>query len=171
MPSSDQTLEVQKLFVDHLPALKRFILSLLPNRSEADDVVQEVFLTVTTKANEFVLGSNFKEWLFAIARFKVLEHLRRAKRDPHVLTDSVIEKLADEAEEVDPEEESLTLRALAKCIEKLAPKRKQAIELQYRGNCTPPEIAERLGWGVNSVNVTLSRARADLRACVQRAIS
>ncbi len=169
MQSPNQTLEVQKLFVDHLPALKRFILSLLPNRSEADDVTQEVFLTVTTKAGEFVLGSNFKAWAFAIARFKVLEHLRRAKRDPHVLSDSVIEKLVDEADETDPETDSLTLGALDKCIEKLAPKRKQAIELRYRSNCNPPEIAERLGWGVNSVNVTLSRARADLRTCMQHA--
>lgn len=171
MPSHDQTLEVQQLFVDHLPALKRFILSLLPNRSEADDIAQEVFLTVTTKANEFVLGSNFKAWAFAIARFKVLEHLRRAKRDPHLLTDSVIEKLVDEASDPDPERESLTLRALAKCIGKLAPKRKQAIELQYHRNYTPTEIAEQLGWGVNSVNVALSRARADLRTCVQKSIA
>lgn len=171
MPQSDQTFEVQKLFVEHLPALRRFVLSLMPRRSEADDVVQEVFLTVTTKANDFVLGSNFKAWAFAIARFKVLEHLRRAKRDPHVLTDSVIEKLASEAEDSDPERDSLILRALARCIEKLAPKRKQAIELQYGENCTPPEIADRLGWGVNSVNVALSRARADLRDCVQNAIA
>ncbi|MEM7599824.1 MAG: sigma-70 family RNA polymerase sigma factor [Verrucomicrobiota bacterium] len=171
MPSHDQTLEVQKLFVEHLPAMKRFVFSLLPNRSEADDITQDVFLTVTTKANEFVIGSNFKAWAFAIARFKVLEHLRRAKRDPHSLSDSVIDKLVDEAPDADPENESLTLRALAKCIARLAPKRKQAIEMQYHRNFTPTEIAEQLGWGVNSVNVTLSRARADLRSCVQNAIT
>ena len=171
MPQSDQTFEVQKLFVDHLPALRRFVLSLMPSRSEADDVVQEVFLTVTTKASQFVLGSNFKAWLFAIARFKVLEHLRRVKRDPHLLTDSVLEKLAEEGSETDTEPDPLVLRALANCIEKLAPKRKKAIELQYGEDCAPGEIAERLGWGVNSVHVALSRARADLRNCVNNALA
>ena len=171
MNPSDQTLEVQKLFVDQLPELRRFVLSLLPNRSEADDVVQEVFLAVTTKANDFVLGSNFKAWAFAIARFKVLESLRRAKQDPHVLTDSVIEKLAEETEDTDPEQESLVLKALTKCIEKLAPKPKLAIELQYREKCKPADIADRLGWEANSVYVTLSRARSDLKNCVQKSIA
>lgn len=170
MSDTDHTLHVQQQFIEHMPALRRFVLSLLPRGNECDDVVQEVFLLVTAKANDFEQGTNFRAWVFAMARFKVLEAHRRAKRAPHVLSESVMAKLVDEPDDHDADYERLVDAALARCLEKLSPKRRQVIQLQYRENKSPKSIAEQLGWGVNSVHVSLSRARADLRACVRKAL-
>lgn len=170
MSEPDHTLHVQQLFVEHMPALRRFVLSLLPMRSECDDVVQEVFLLVTAKANDFEPGTNFRAWIFAMARFKVLETIRRKKREPLAISESVMAKLADEPDEHDPEYADLVAATLARCLEKLSPKRRQLIQLQYREDQTPRLIAEHLGWSVNSVHVALSRARADLRTCVRKVL-
>ena len=58
------------------------------------------------------------------------------------------------------------LQQLAKCVEELAPKAREAVELRYQQAHRPPEIASRLGWTVESVHVALSRARIFLRECV-----
>jgi Sigma-70 region 2 len=55
----EQTALVQGLFVQHLPALRGFVLSLVSDFSLVDDVVQEAFLTVTAKAANFERGTNF----------------------------------------------------------------------------------------------------------------
>ncbi|MFT5466545.1 MAG: RNA polymerase sigma-70 factor (ECF subfamily) [Verrucomicrobiales bacterium] len=170
MPAPDHTTEVQALFVQHIAPVKHFVLSLLPNPSEAEDVVQEVFLTITAKANDFQTGTNFKAWAFAIARFKVLELLRRNRRDQNRLSDEVIEQLAAEAEDPNPGQDSATMRALAKCLEKLAPKPRKMIELQYQDELKPAVIAERLGWEPNAIYVALSRARSSLRKCIEKQV-
>lgn len=168
MSETDQTALVQKLFVQHIPAIKFFALSLLPNANEAEDVVQEVFLTVTAKANDFEKGTNFKAWALAITRFKVLEIFRRQKRERERLSDEVIEALVAEAEEPDPAKEAVRMKALARCIEKLAPKPKLMIELLYKEGLKPASIADKIGWEANAVYVTLSRARSSLRTCIER---
>jgi len=48
---SEKTMRVQQLFVKHQLALRAFILSLEPNFTDAEDLLQEVFLVITRKAN------------------------------------------------------------------------------------------------------------------------
>jgi RNA polymerase sigma-70 factor (ECF subfamily) len=68
----EHTLRVQQHFVRHQGALKAFVLALWPDFAEADDVLQEVFLTVTAKAHQFEEGTNFLSWARSIARYEVL---------------------------------------------------------------------------------------------------
>src|SRR5262249_57451566 len=77
--------EVQRLFLRHAGVLRGFILGLLPDHNRAEDVFQEVFLTVSRKAAEFRPGSNFPAWARSIARLKVLEHCPSVKSAPHLL--------------------------------------------------------------------------------------
>ena len=57
--TDDPTLRVQQLFVRHQGQLKAFVLALWPDFARADDVLQEVFLTVTAKAAEFEPDDEF----------------------------------------------------------------------------------------------------------------
>tara|TARA_R110002096_G_scaffold169222_6_gene340776 strand:- start:3720 stop:4241 length:522 start_codon:yes stop_codon:yes gene_type:complete len=168
MPQQDHTTRVQQLFVENISMVKHFVISLLPNPSAAEDVVQEVFLTVTAKAHDFEPETNFKAWVLTIARFKVLEQLRKEKRDRNRLSDEVIDLLADETDGADPGRAAAEIRALTKCLGKLAAKPRRMIELQYREGLKPGVIAERIGWEANAVYVALSRARASLRKCIER---
>src|SRR5438132_12137517 len=74
---SEKKMRVLQLFVKHQLALRAFILSLEPNFTDAEDLLQEVFLVITRKANEFQEGTNFLAWGCTIARFKLMELLRR----------------------------------------------------------------------------------------------
>lgn len=160
------TIKVQQLFVKHQSGVKAFILSLLPNFVEADDVLQETFLVVTRKACEFSLESNFMSWSLTIARFKVLEALRRRKRTEDVLSQEVIETLSASAPDDAFREERLA--AVRSCLEKLTPHMQEVLRLRYFGEHGPGEIARLINWTTNSVNVALSNARKLMYECVGR---
>lgn len=166
MPNPDPIPLVQRLFIQHMVAVRGFVIALMPDFSRVDDVVQETFLTVTEKAGDFEEGTNFRSWVFSIARFKVLEAARSSGSKEVTFDPEVIEALC--ATESELPDLCQDLQLLAECKEGLATKAKQVIELRYEGACRPPEIAERMGWTVNAVNVALARARKALRECIDR---
>jgi RNA polymerase sigma-70 factor, ECF subfamily len=167
-PNQQAVEEVQRLFLRHGSVLRGFILGLLPDHNRAEDVFQEVFLTVSRKAAEFTPGSNFLAWARSVARLKVLEACRAARTGPHPLDSEALEALIDSAEELD-DSWAARREALAKCLEQLAPRAREILELRYSDEfLPPPQIAARLSWTVGAVHVALSRARKFLQECTRR---
>lgn len=163
--SADATAELQRLFLKHTGAIKGFILALVRDPGVADDVLQETFLVVTAKAASFRPGSNFTAWACTIARFKTLEAIRRRSVHPAPLHESVIEALAAEVPPDDDREE--VLRHLDNCVAELPDSARAVIVLRYFHALLPEEIGRRLSLRIDSVYVTLSRARRSLRGCVE----
>jgi RNA polymerase sigma-70 factor (ECF subfamily) len=155
--------QVQLLFVRNEGAIRAFVRALQPSLADADDVLQETFLTVSRKASTFEPGTNFVAWACGIARLKVLESFRQQRRN-NVLSEAALIALADEA----PAAELTHLReeALSRCIEKLAPKSRDLLWRRYSGRQDSEELAHGLGMTSTAVRVALSKARAFLRDCV-----
>ena len=166
MPPEDHTIHVQQLFVRHQNAVMAFVLSLLPRFSEAEDVLQETFLTVTRKAADFQDDSNFTAWACTIARLKVLEAQRRSGRPAFstelvdALAASVPSGLFDERR----------LQALSDCLSRLPPQMRELMQLRYYGEKLPEEIARCLSRSPRSINVALGKARVMLRDCIRRTL-
>ena len=132
-------------------------------------MLQETFLVVTQEAEAFELGTNFFAWARRIATFKVLALARDRQRGPVRLADDVVEALVAAAPTEDDGEQHLAeLGHLRQCLEKLAPAARELIRLRYFGEHLPEQIAHLRSQSVNAVNVTLSRARATLRKCLER---
>jgi len=162
---NDHIAKVQGLFLQHQPSIRGFVLSMIPNFSMADDVMQETFITVTKKATSFEIGTSFAAWVKTIARYKVLEAMRARRFE--TLSEDVLEALCTEPHELAGETDS-RLALLRGCISQLPPQARRSIDYRYQNEHMPPQIASLMGCTVQSVNVTLSRARAFLRECVQR---
>ncbi|MCC9608623.1 sigma-70 family RNA polymerase sigma factor [Blastopirellula sp. JC732] len=161
---TDHTLRIQQLFVQYQSQLKAFAIALSPSFAQADDLLQETFLTVTAKAHEFDLESNFLAWSRAILRFKVLE----ARRAAGVPTVDYLDSLVAACPENWGSDERL--HRLTQCIQDLAPKAREIILLRYQREHSPSQIAEMLSRTVNSINVALSKARLALRDCLDRKV-
>lgn len=161
---------VQENFVRHILPLKGFVLSLVPQRHLADDIVQETFLTACEKAASYEPGTNFRAWIFTIARFKVLAHIKRESGRGQLLSAEATTLLLNESLEAEAPDLSEQVAALDGCVRKLARTARQAVELRYAENLGPTEIAGRMGWTVNALNVALSRARIFLRRCVEESL-
>jgi RNA polymerase sigma-70 factor (ECF subfamily) len=163
--------EVQRLFLRHRSVLRGFILGLMPDPNRAEDIFQEVFLTVTRKASDYEPGTNFLAWARSIARLKVLEACRSHRGGPALLEPEAIDALAHAAEEQTEDWDQRRV-LLADCLEKLAPRAREIVEMRYSvEQLSPPTIAQRLSWSVNAVHVALSRARKFLQECTRRRLS
>ena len=90
MDQSDQTLirEIVKrdaaafetLFARHSASVRQHVLSIVRTEGVAEDLVQEVFLRVWTRAEQWNGQGEFKGWLFRIATNLALNHLRTVRR-------------------------------------------------------------------------------------------
>lgn len=161
------TVAVQGLFLQFQPAVRGYVLSMIPDFSLADDVMQEIFLVVTRKASSFEIGTSFPAWVKTIARFKALEAIRAGRSRGETLSEEVLQALGAERSGFHGDTDE-RLALLATCLEELAPQARRSIDLRYKQDHLPPQIAGLMGCTVQSVNVTLSRARAFLRECVVR---
>ena len=163
----DQQREVQKLFVANVSAIRGFILTLLSNRDEADDILHEVFLVVMKKADDFELGTKFLSWAFTVSRFTIMDQVkRRSTRRMVPLGQDVIEMLADAAPDQAYSDEYI--KALHQCVDALSPAAKRMIKLRYNEGMKPARIAEDLDLTPATVYVSLSKARALLKKCVSK---
>jgi len=85
----------------HQPVLQAYILTLHPNRSEAQDILQETNVVLWQKIGEFRSGTNFKAWAFRVAYLQTLAHFKRVKRGGWLqFSDELVETLAEESEQV-----------------------------------------------------------------------
>jgi RNA polymerase sigma-70 factor (ECF subfamily) len=153
---------VQQLFLEHQPALRCYVLSIVRDFVLAQDVVQETFLAVTRKAASFDLSTQFLAWACTIARFEALNALRRANRP--ALSAETLELLAASEEAPGPDYRSDWLQ---RCMGRLTPTLQKMMRLRYEEALKPSEISKLIGWTPNAVCVATSRARTELRRCME----
>jgi RNA polymerase sigma-70 factor (ECF subfamily) len=162
-----QQREIQKLFVANVSAIRGFILTLLSNRDEADDILHEVYLVVMDKAEDFELGTRFLSWVFTISRFTIMDQVkRRSSRRMVPLGQDVIELLADAAPDQAYSDEYI--KALHQCVDALSPAAKRVIKLRYNEGMKPAKIADDMAVSPATVYVSLSKARSLLKKCVSK---
>ena len=168
-PNAEHVAAVQVLFVNHLPAVRALILALWPDFDGANDIVQETFLTVTRKAADFKIGSDFAAWATTIARYKVKEAWKTKHRTFEVMSPEIIESLVSCMPAAN--ERQGELAALSECMERLSPKARMIVKMRYEHSHSLSEIGRRIGWRAGSVHVALSRARMLLRDCVHAKVA
>jgi RNA polymerase sigma-70 factor (ECF subfamily) len=168
--SNDRVLHVQQLFVRHQQTVLGYVLSIEPNFADAQDIVQEVFLAVSRKAQTWSAGTDFLAWVCTVARYETLHFQRTRGRRAARLDEDVIEFLyADQT--VDESEWQHRVDALRRCLGHLAPRAAELVWRRYHGVQMPGEIAAAIGWTVNAVRVALTRARNTLRECMERQLN
>ncbi len=169
-PPDAHTLHVQQLFVRHQQAVLGYVLSIEPNLADAQDIVQEVFLTVSRKAATWTAGTDFLAWVCTVARYETLNFQRSRTRRVGRLDDDVVELLHAGG----PADEAVLQRrltALQRCMGRLAPRARELVGRRYHGGQMPEQIAPAVGWTPNAVRVALARARDFLRECLEQQLS
>ncbi len=156
-----------RLYAEHEQALHGYVRSMLPDRHEASEVMQEVIVTLWRK---FEGAEDFRRWAFGVARMKVLQHLQRRKRDRHVFGEELIQQLADREAEL--EVRHVTQReALEQCLEKLPPAQRELVLTAYTKGTRMDDLAARRGESAMALYKKLHRIRQALLECVRRTLA
>jgi RNA polymerase sigma-70 factor (ECF subfamily) len=163
-PEDIHKLRVQQLFMVHQQALLAYLLSLVPKLQDAQDLIQDVFLVVSRKADTWTEGSNFLAWACTIARYEALHFARTNKRVVVPLDADVLELLHAESPTVDHLESQID--RLKECLQKLTPRARELVMLRYHAAEMPEAIAGKLNWTASAVRVALTRAKVALRECI-----
>jgi len=151
----------------HEPAVRAYVRRLVPARADADDVMQEVAIVLWEKFGEFKEGAEFRPWAFGIARYKVLSWLRDKGRDRLVLSEEVVEMIAEETAQDDSRLEKQR-RALEACTQKLEPDQRQLLMQAYQPESQIQTLAATSGRSVAGFYQWLHRVRRLLLDCIQR---
>lgn len=158
----------------HRPMLCVYVAALLHGDvRDAEDVVQETFLTAYRQIEKFTEGGNFARWLRGIARNKVLEHCRSAGRTCVVTDSRILEGIEDVCSVLDGPaigDESWHDRArrwLDHCIGQLSVHLKASIVRVYQQELTLAQAAEKEQTTFAAMAQRLSRSREQLRRCIQ----
>jgi RNA polymerase sigma-70 factor (ECF subfamily) len=157
---------VQRLFLERVPELRRFVTATLPDLNLVDDVIQEAFKAITADAAFYDPTQSFTSWLHPIVRHAVATAGRRAEPLSQPFSEDVIDSLMASRPAVT--DIAALRRWLDACVHELAPPARKIVELRYRKAMKPREVAKLMGWTNASVHVALSRARTALRQCVDK---
>ena len=147
-----------------------FILTLVPNWSDADDLMQETAEVMWRKFQNVGQIDNFCAWGKGIARNKVMNFYAKRKRDRVLFSDSLLDDVVAR-EEKTSSHAALRLRALQKCLRKLRSNDLHLIQVLYGHDITIKKLAEEIKRPVQGLYKAMARIHHSLLQCVRRTLS
>lgn len=148
----------EELFLRHHRKLYLFLFRLLHSKEDAEEIVQDSFLKVWERREDFIESYPFEAFIFQIAKNAFL-NLQRKRVNRRVFENH----LAFFSEQHSSETENYVLYQETKAIlrvimDKLPPKRKEIFLLRRIDGLSRTEIAEKLGISVMTVDNQLLKA-------------
>jgi RNA polymerase sigma-70 factor (ECF subfamily) len=160
----------KRAYADLLRETSRFLRPYLAKRinsaSEVDDLLQEILISIHKARHTYDGLRPYKPWAYAIAKFRLQDHLRSHYSDQlrHAVELSEVENtLSEPVTETD-----LTYESISGEIQKLSPRQAEILEMMHHHGYTAKEVAERIGMKESAVKVAAHRAYKLLRKVLQR---
>ena len=175
MSSERSETERQVQFTRHFAECERaiwaFAYSLIPNRSDADDVVQETLTSLWKHFDDYDPERPFLPWANRFVYRQVQMHRRKqASRAKYFFSSETLDQLAgDEATSL--ERDQAMDAALDKCLQKLSPKNRELVEQRYLVKGALKEFAPQAGRTSNALYKMLQRIRASLHQCITQRLA
>lgn len=126
------------------------------------DATQEVFVAAWKSRERFDPSrGSLAGWLTGIARFKIVDSLRKSGRQPDPVDDEILSQEADTASRSSSIDEVGEQMLVAEALESLSPRARKAMELAFYSQLTHAEISETTG-------VPLGTVKSDIRRGLDR---
>ena len=147
-----------------------YVLSMVPNDTDADDILQETVTLMWQNFDRFQAGTNFVSWAVTIAKFQVLRYQKQRKRSRMVLSDEVYDLLISENHTLQ-EQSHERFRALRECLQKLPEKEQAFIKLRYMDGATAKIVAQKIGSSIDAVYRHGAKLNDLLLRCVRTSLA
>ena len=159
------------IFVDRVTGAQQglfaYILTLVSNVDDANDVLQETNMVLWRKREEYRLEDAFWPWARTIAHYQILAHSKRKIRDRLRFGPQLLARLAEESVVYDRRAFDAEQTVLGECVEDLPPSRRELVELRYSSGLAVAEIAKKTNRSPAAVSDSLYRIRVQLSDCVR----
>jgi RNA polymerase sigma-70 factor len=160
--------QLARLWTESQPVVSAYVLSIVPNFHQAEDVIQQVAVVLVREFENFDSSKPFLPWALGIARNTALKSRRDVGRQcKHVFSDALIEKIESAFQE--PDDALFAMRKLLRyCLSKQPQKVLELLQWRYAHDLKPNEVAPRMGLTSGAVRAMLHRSREALRKCIRR---
>jgi RNA polymerase sigma-70 factor (ECF subfamily) len=158
-------------FVRSQDRIYAYVVTLLPNRADAEEVFQQTSLILWKKWQQFDPQRDFVAWACGMAHHEVRNFLRKHRdRGRRYLSEDVLAEVAQVRLDVHDVLEARR-QALQHCLDQLAPAKRALLERCYAGEDRINTIAAELGQRPNVLYMTLKRLRRALLDCISRSLT
>ena len=136
---------------------------------DAEDVQQEVWLSVYRHVGVLADPGAFRTWLFRTTRHRAIDFLRKRKRERELIDDVPLEELPDPG---DSDETDVTRlideEALSAALMAMPPPQREVMLLRYRDGLSYQEIAQVVARPIGTVRTRLHHAKRRLQESLTR---
>lgn len=161
---NDDYTSYNKLFVRYYSRLCCYVYRLLGEKEDAEDVVQDLFLTLWNNRKKIAIGENVSGYLYKMARNLALNHIRTRTNYKTVLENR--EEQLSYYEENPLETEEFRM-ALYNCINLLPGRCKEVLLLHRVKGLKQKEIADQLSISVKTIKNQIWASLQRLKKCLE----
>lgn len=154
---------LRELVESYAASLVLFINRYVNNLSVAEELMEDSFCDIVMKHGRFKGESSFKTYLFAIARNKAVDHVRRRARMDVVALEDVERELVSGSSPTDAVIREETQRELWVAMDKLNADYREVLYLIYFEGLSPDEAGRVLRRSRSQMKNLVYRAKASLR--------
>ena len=181
--ANSQEKEIQELtdvFIGYLPSFYAQAIRRLGNAADAEDAVQDAYLSAYTHLNQFRRQAKMSTWLTAIVINSALMKRRRHPRQSHIPLDAADRErehqaFSDAIPDHQPNPEEICRRLelaqwLRRLSERLSPTLRRTFQMRDMNGLSIRETAKRLGVPHGTVKGRVARARGRLKQMVKETL-
>lgn len=158
--TDSQTLSIDQVWDNFTIQLRRFIASRVRNETDAEDILQEVFIKIHRGIDKLENQLKLEAWVYQITRNAIIDYYRRSDNGVKV-TSELPDVLAEE--NGNEEIESEVAAWLRPMMEELPEKYREALQLTEIQGLTQKELADRLNISISGAKSRVQRAREKLK--------
>ncbi|WP_431262344.1 sigma-70 family RNA polymerase sigma factor [Roseateles chitinivorans] len=161
------------------------VLRINRDRGHAEEVLQEIYITVWRQAPSFdVAHGKVLTWLTTIARHRAIDSLRRRAAQPATISrfggidgsdggdgerDLLDHMPSEQPSPLDLLDDANRAHALERCMSQLSGEQRSSLALAYYQGLSHSEVAEHMSQPLGTVKSWVRRGLSSLRGCLDRA--
>jgi len=146
--------------------LRPFLMKHLGGSSEVDDLLQEILISIHKARHTYDGERPYKPWAYAIAKFRLQDHLRAHYVD-HLRQAVELSEVENNLPQAVTESD-FTYESISGEVQKLPPKQAAILRMLHQEGYTAKEVAEKIGMKESAVKVAAHRAYKLLRKVLER---
>lgn len=164
---SDRGKQFMTLYTRVQRRLYGYVLSNIPNPSDADDIVQDTVSIMWSEFDKYQPETNFSAWTLCIARYQILTYRKKNMKKNRLFSEQTIEAIQAVAESTNNLEQERQ-KALQLCLDKLGENERRILYFRYEIGATLRSVSDRLNINSNTLYSALGRIHITLLNCVRK---
>ena len=170
MDKKSHNSEFLELLTPNYYKIHSFILALVPNKTDSEDILQSAISYMWEHFTDFKQGTNFLSWAFTISKYQVLTYRKKKQRSIVHFSEEAMKFIEQENQRLSHDLD-IRLDALNICMKKLHYKNLTFIKKRFEKKIPIRDLAAEFEISVNSAYKRLAQIKTFLLNCIHKVMA